>query len=1061
MNQFTSLGHFKNYLESKKNPCIIFFENFDNAIEFSDLLGDTDIYYPWELLPFEPYFNDIEKTSSRFHVINKLINKKTKNIATSILSLYQKIGDMHLYKKYFIEVKNNIIIENREKLIEKLIRMGYERQYEVRYPGQFSVRGEIIDIYEPSHDLPTRIIFDDMEVEKIKSFNPETQLSVEELTSLLLTPLKEIVFDKEINFDRLMDYDLPVLEFMENETYTGIEKDFPLIYERYNRISNLIPKNYNIFVEKGNKRFDIFHRNIEKLNKLDNNISRLKSFFWNKDNLQDFSNFEIIDKTERYEKLELNITEKKLIQNLDLWINKNYNITIYFDNQAKLNYFKNNIYKNENLDSVNYKIDYFSGSYIDKKSKEIFISENEVLGRIVEDRNIEYAKGYKSKENIIGQLNKGDLIVHIDYGIGIYRGVINDTIAGKKGDYVLIEYKKESKIYVPVDNLDKVEKYIGNKKNVRINSLGDNLWRKTKKKVKNKVRDFAVDLLKLQAERKLKEGYSYSEDTEWQKNFEESFIHEETPDQIRAIQEIKNDMESSKVMERLLCGDVGFGKTEVAMRAAFKAVQDGKQVVLLAPTTVLAIQHFKTFKDRMIEYPIKIEMLSRLVKKSREKKIVKGIKEGTVDIIIGTHKVLNEKILYDDLGLLIIDEEQRFGVMQKEKLKDKKKNVDMLTLTATPIPRTLYMSLVGIMDLSRLETPPKNRHPIKTKSIKFDEELIREIIFRELKREGQIYFIHNRVKDIRSITEHLEEITDERVSIEYVHGQMNPNRIESRILNFMHGKIDLLVSTTIIENGIDISNVNTIIVNNAHHFGLSQLYQLRGRVGRREVQAYSYLIVPPVTNRIAKQRINALLNFEHLGAGYEISMRDLEIRGAGNLIGQEQSGYMNMIGYELYTKLLKQTVAELKGEKIEEEISVNIDIGYEGLIPDFYIKKGSIKIEFYKRIYDAKDESRLEKIKYEMEDRYGPLPDEVEDLFDFARIKLLMKKNKILSIEKKANRLYLVFTEEMETDYLVKIVEYYKDKIEFDVTNNLEVILKVQNKNIIKEIEIFMKLLNN
>ncbi|TYB31018.1 MAG: transcription-repair coupling factor [Candidatus Mcinerneyibacterium aminivorans] len=1054
MKQFVSYGHLKNYIDnSDKKHCVIF-DDIDDAFVMSDIIKASDIFAPWELLPFEPFYSDIEKAAERFKTLYKVKNNNINSLFSTVVGIFQKIGPMEVYEKYYLKLKKNVIIEH-EEFIKKLTRMGYERSYEVRYPGQYAVRGEIVDIYISDEEFPYRVVFYDREIETIKKFNPETQLTIENVHNLVIVPLKEIIFGEHLDFDRMMNSDIPVLEFMENETYDGINKDYPLIYDNYNSILDLLDEEWEV-LRIGNKPIkDVFQDMLEVINNVENDEEKIRKFFFDKIDQKRVKNTKFVKENDSFRRLEKNISDKKLIQQMDLWKQKNYEIIYYFDNKAQKQNFKENFL----TDTKNCKfiIDSFSGSYLDKVNKRVYISESEILGKSYEQKNIEYAKGYNEHGSIIKDINKGDLIVHIDYGIGVYRGVENEVIAGKRGDYVLIEYKDDSKIYVPVNHLDKVEKYIGDKEHVRINSLSDNLWKKTKAKVKNKVRDFAINLLKLQAERQMREGYKFSKDTKWQKNFEESFPHEPTRDQLRAIKEIKEDMESEKVMERLLCGDVGFGKTEVAMRAAFKAVQDGKQVVVLAPTTVLAIQHYKTFKDRMIEYPVDIAMLSRLVKKSETKKIKKKIKEGLIDIVIGTHKVLSSKIKYNDIGLLIIDEEQRFGVMQKEKLKLEYKNIDMLTLTATPIPRTLYMSLVGIMDLSRLETPPKNRHPVKTKAISFDEELLSEIIYREYSRNGQVYFIHNRVKDIKEIRKNIEEIVSDEINVSHIHGQMSSKKIESKILKFMDSEIDVLVSTTIIENGIDISNVNTIIINKAHHFGLSQLYQLRGRVGRRELQAYSYLIVPNNISQIAKERINALLNYEHLGAGYEISMRDLEIRGAGNIIGQQQSGYMNMIGYQLYMRLLKQTIAELKGEEIKEKIEVNLDIGEDAYIPDFYIKKGSIKIEFYKKIYDANNEKELEKIKSHMQDRFGFMPEEVLKLFEISKTRLKMIEKGIKSIEKEGSYLEIKFVENFEIENLFKLIENYNKNIEFDGTEQLKLNLKIKSDNLIKLINEFLK----
>jgi len=1025
-----SRGHLHHILRSRPSlKKLIVFETIDEAMAFEGLCKEAFLFYPWEILPFEAFVGDKEKCASRCRTIHAMLTSTRVTVITSVAGLYQKLLPLDLLSRYILDLVPSTSM-GHDFLIKKLSRMGYERVYEARYPGQFAVRGEIVDIFCPTEIRPYRLVFWDKEIESIRFYNPDTQVTASPCNRALIYPLKEILFDESLDFEGLKEH-IPVLEFMEKETYPGIERDFPKIYKGYSALTDMADPSWEAFLVTQEDPETIFAEKISLLEKVGESMAEIRPFFHS---FPDTSSFipVLTAPGEMAEPLPAPLSDKELIQRITLWKKQDYSVHFYMDNQGQLNRFKENF--SDYLSFLHFHIEPFSGSYLNKETKEVHISEDEVLGRYLEHKNLEYASEIKTSGQITGDLKEGDFIVHVDYGIGIYGGVINETIAGKQGDYVVITYKDTARIFVPVDHLDKIEKYIGDKKHVSVNSLADNAWKKTKSIVKSKIREFAADLLSLQAERKIIEGIEFSEDTPWQKDFEESFIYKATPDQESAVREIKKDMESGKVMERLLCGDVGFGKTEVAIRAAFKAVQDGKQVALLCPTTVLSIQHFRTFKERMAEYPLSIAMLSRLVKPSRVKEIKEELAKGIIDIIIGTHKILMGHVRFKDLGLLIIDEEQRFGVLHKEKLKYEKKNIDTLILSATPIPRTLYMSLTGIMNLSRLETPPKNRHPIRTRAIPFDEALLREIVFREIRRKGQVFFIHNRIKDIESVKQKIDEITGNSLKTDFVHGQMPAREIESKILRFINKESDILLSTTIIENGIDIPNVNTVIVNEADKFGLSQLYQIRGRVGRRETQAYAYLIVPPQMNTIAKERVNALLNFDYLGAGFEIAMRDLELRGAGNIIGKEQSGYMNMIGYDLYRRLLEEIISELQGVPLPETPKITLDLDVPAFLPDEYVEEGARKIEFYKKITGATSDEDLCTIREELEDRYGELPSEAGRLFEIAALRLQAAPCAIHSVEVKNNSARVVFTSQADPAHIFTLVERWDKKISIDAS---------------------------
>ena len=622
------------------------------------------------------------------------------------------------------------------------------------------------------------------------------------------------------------------------------------------------------------------------------------------------------------------------------------------------------------------------------------ISDKEVFGEAKKSlpKKSSKKKGV-GKITSFAELKPGDYVVHANHGIGVFKGIKQIEIAGNTRDYLDIVYDKGDKLYVPVDQLDLVQKYIGSEgKSPKINKLGGNEWQKAKAKVRKSINEIAEDLVKLYAARAALKGYKYSKDTEWQRQFEDEFPYEETPDQLSSLEEIKHDMESDKPMDRLLCGDVGYGKTEVAIRAAFKAVMDGKQVAFLVPTTILAEQHYKNLVKRFSDFPVKIDMISRFRTAKQQKATLQALKEGNVDILIGTHRLVSKDIVFKDLGLLIVDEEQRFGVAQKEKIKSIKKNVDVLTLSATPIPRTLHMSLTGVRDISVIETPPEERFPIQTYVVEQNDQLIRDAILREVARDGQVYFVYNRVESIQGMAKYISELVPE-CKVGIIHGQMTEKELESEMIKFMQREYDVLVCTTIIETGIDIQNVNTMIVNNADKMGLSQLYQLRGRVGRSNKIAYAYFMYTKdkVLTEVAEKRLKALKDFTELGSGFKIAMRDLEIRGAGNMMGSSQHGHMAAIGYDLYCRMLEDTVKLIKGEIEQEPIETTVDIKVDAYIPSSYIEDEIQKIEVYKKIAAIENMDDYKDIKDELEDRYSSIPEAVYNLMDIAYVKSLAK----------------------------------------------------------------------
>lgn len=665
------------------------------------------------------------------------------------------------------------------------------------------------------------------------------------------------------------------------------------------------------------------------------------------------------------------------------------------------------------------------------------ISDKDIFGQFKKKGKKKQNKKGTGKIKSFTELKPGDFVVHANHGIGVFKGIKQLELQGNKKDYLELIYHSDDKLYVPVEQLDMVQRYIGSEgKKPKVNKLGSSEWTKTKNKVKKSIEEIAEDLVKLYAIRATLKGYKYSDDTVWQKQFEEEFPYEETPDQLLAIEYIKRDMESPKPMDRLLCGDVGYGKTEVAIRAAFKAVMDGKQVAFLVPTTILAQQHYNNFKQRFSDFPITVDVISRFRTLSEQKATIKSIKEGNVDILIGTHRILQKDIKFKDLGLLIIDEEQRFGVKHKEKMKNLKKNVDVLTLSATPIPRTLHMSLVGVRDISVIETPPEERYPVQTYVVEYNDQLIRDSILREISRGGQIYFVYNRVESIHEMASYISKLVPEgRVQI--AHGQMKEKELENVVLDFTENKFDILIATTIIETGMDIKNVNTMIIYDADKMGLSQLYQLRGRVGRTNRMAYCYLTYKrdKILTEVAEKRLKAIKDFTELGSGFKIALKDLEIRGAGNMMGSSQHGHMASIGYDLYCRMLEDTIKLVRGDIDKEPVETSVELKIDAYIPNTYIKDETQKIEVYKKIASIDSKEEFMDIEEELEDRFSDIPISVYNLMNISYIRSLGKKLDIEEIKEISNE--VVFQFEDKSSLREKIVKIIMDKYSKEVAFKL------------------------
>lgn len=923
-------------------------------------------------------------------------------------------------------------------LCETLVAMGYERTWQVSDHGQFCVRGGIIDLYPIAESEPVRIELWDDEIDSMRSFDVESQRSAEPVEEVTVMPMASWQ-DAQSEKCLFLDY------FSPDRTILFVDEPSMLADEVQKRIDEL---------EVSSKRRAEAHvemelaRQVYDMSRLVRSMNRFSGFVFTmldtpcagltiRDTILleaqgTFSyrgDFKLLTKElrrltgEGYRIMMLSpsVTRAKRIA-ADL---REYGIEADFSDDGE-EPRTGRVIVSRGMMKSGYEYPYL---------KWMLLSEGDVFGRVSHKKKPKYFEG--KGIGSFSMLNVGDCVVHVEHGLGIYEGIERIETEGVGRDYMKLRYADDGILYVPATQLSSVQKYTGSQeKQVKLNKLGTPAWIKTKQSVQKAVWKIAEDLVALYARRREQSGHVYRADTVWQQEFEELFPFEETQDQLRAIEETKKDMESEKVMDRLICGDVGYGKTEIAIRAAFKAVQEGKQVAYLAPTTILAQQHYNTFVQRMKDFPVFVDLLCRFRSPKQQKQTIVSLRKGTSDIVIGTHRLLSKDVSFQDLGLLIIDEEQRFGVRHKEKIKQLKENVDVLTLTATPIPRTLHMSLIGIRDMSVLEEAPQNRLPIQTYVLEYNPELVREALVRELDRGGQIYYVYNRVTDIADMAVKIAKLVPE-ASVAFAHGQMNEHELEKTMYAFMNHEIDVLVCTTIIETGLDIGNANTMIIHDADRLGLSQLYQLRGRVGRQGRVAYAYMMYRRngMLKEDAQKRLSAIREFTQLGSGFKIAMRDLEIRGAGNVLGEAQHGHMAAVGYDLYCQMLHDAVRKLKGEEKDiDTFDTVVDLNVNAVIPEQYIKHDRNRLEIYKRIAGARSENEIEELTEELIDRFGDPPARVVCLLQVASLRVRAHECFVTELTVKNDELILCFYEKARLDREA-VVRMLTRRRDFSITN--------------------------
>ncbi len=1013
-----------------------------------------------------------EITSRRLDVIRQLIvSREPLVISTSIKALLMQVTPKERISEYFLNIKTGDLID-RDELAIQLVQSGYYRVEKVTDAGEFSIRGDIIDIYYSPFKNPVRLDFFDIELTSIRSFDPETQKREETIEEIIIPPYKEIVYNvKELSLAKDMIEKLQG-DPIEKEALTSNVSNYSKFDGEYYYL--------NLFYEK-KSLLDYFEEPTIIINdyySINSGVGNLNNEFESYYTLTanhrkvKFKPDEILFTLDEIYTLSSKIVESNYIANpknlpaanfdfrglpiytgdisifkkdLSNYIDEKYKVIIFASNEAQKNRLSVIFSQfNPNDDRFDFKESgfsifplYLSNGFLSKEKKLIFITDYEILGKRKKLSSHFYSRRTEVIDSFI-DLKPGDYVVHIQHGVGQFTGIERVKSMGVEKDYIAILYADNDKIFIPVEQLNFIQKYISSDVGSKpsLDRIGSKGWNRTKERVKKSIHELAEDLIKIYAYRMQEQGIQFLPDTPWQKQFEAIFPYEETEDQLLAIEEVKRDMERITPMDRLICGDVGFGKTEVAMRAAFKAVMSGKMCVVLVPTTILAEQHYENFIDRFKGYPITIEMLSRFRTREEQNKILESLKAGKIDIIIGTHRLVSKDIVLKNPGLLIIDEEHRFGVRHKEKIKQLKKNLDCLTMTATPIPRTLHFSLAKIRDMSIINTPPQGRIPIETYVTEFSEEILVDAAERELERNGQIFFVHNRVKTIYEMQTYLEKVLP-NARIVVAHAQMDESELEDIIHSFINYKYDILLTTTIIESGINIPRANTIFIDRADKFGLAQLYQLRGRVGRAETKGYAYLFYSPnsVITEDAMKRLKVISEYTDLGSGFKIAMKDLEIRGAGNLLGIEQSGDIMAVGFHLYTKLLEEAVRELQKDDedkiLPEENEVYIELNYNGFISDTYISDIKQKIEFYKKIAGVSYREEIDEIKTNIEDRFGKIPKEVEALFYVAYIRIICKEMGIKEIIEKESKIELVFSNDKKIDFnkIMKEIKNSKGKI--------------------------------
>ncbi len=1047
-----------------------------------------------QLLPYQVIARGWEVLSERIKVLEALADGEKVVVIATPEAFIRRLTPPIMFNSHRLTLS----VGNRFELSEmrkKLVGMGYEWSPIVEGHGQFSVRGGIIDVFPMTMEVPIRIEMFDDEIDSIRTFDIDNQRSVHKLQEVKISPATELILEEEIRKNALnkikIDYDNQLkkinkksqsrkaLEEMYREAeerisaglyFAGIDHYLPYFYSETVTLSDYLPPDTIVIMDepvRWKEAVAVLHK--ERSDSFAGLLADGKALPGQYRGYIQWD--EVMTTLERQAVVFLSFLPRHplslnpamvisfpakgvpaflgkvnlLVQEVADWKRAGYAVVLMVSTVeqgkqlvALMKDADIDAYMTENLDNevvpgnIAVVPGNLSNGFEMPTAKLVVITGTEMYGR---QKKIKSRTVSKPRMDLMSDLKSGDYVVHINHGIGRYLGIKKLDIGGIGKDYLTIKYAGEDKLYVPTDQVGMIQKYLGGEADApKLSKMGGAEWNRVKSRVKESVREMAKELLALYAAREKLEGYAFSPDSIWQKDFEDFFPYEETVDQIRAIKEVKDDMERSRPMDRLLCGDVGYGKTEVALRAAFKAVMDSKQVAMLVPTTILAQQHYNTFKERFAEFPLRIEMLSRFRSPKEQRDILKDLSKGKLDIVIGTHRLVQEDVSFKNLGLVVVDEEQRFGVAHKEKLKLFKHNVDVLTLTATPIPRTLHMSLVGVRDTSILETPPVNRFPVQTYVLEEEPALIRESIYREMGRGGQVFFVHNRVQELDNLMGWIQSLVPE-ARLAVAHGQMREDQLERVMIDYIDGNVDVLICTTIIESGLDIPNVNTLIVKDSNNMGLAQLYQLRGRVGRSHRIAYAYFTYrrDKILSEVAEKRLSAIKEFTAFGSGYKIALKDLEIRGAGNLLGPEQHGHIDAVGFDLYCRLLEDAVLEAKGGKAEIPVDTLVELPVDAFIPENYINDSNQKVEIYRRLASIPDESLLEELTEELEDRFGDPPPPVQRLLKTARIRLLAGKLRIKNISEQSGslKLQLVAGHNLTGEKLISISNQYKNRVKF------------------------------
>ena len=1017
---------------------------------------DRKVYfYPAkDLLFFQADIHGNLLIRQRMKVIKALLEEKELTVVTSIDGCMDFLESLEKIKEQLIHYESDSTVDT-EQLKNQLVALGYERVGQVEMPGQFSVRGGIVDIYCLTEENPWRIELWGDEIDSIRSFDPESQRSLENLEELTIYPAVEHIGDKDmVSF---LDY------FPEERTIIFLDEPNRLT-EKGGAVEEEYRQSRMHREEKGSRNlpenwlcsFEQLQKELNKRNCISVCALEPKQAGWK---VREKFYLEVKSISAYNNSFEL------LVKDLQQYKKQGYRIALLSGSRTRAERLAKDL-QEEGLAAFygqDYDREICPGEIMvvyghAKKGFEYplikfaVMTESDIFGQEQKKKKKKNYSGSRIQD--FAELSIGDFVVHEKHGLGIYRGIEKVEVDRIVKDYIKIEYRGGSNLYIPATQLDCLQKYSGAdaSKAPKLNKLGTQEWNKTKSKVRGAVKNIAKELVELYAVRQEKEGYVCGPDTVWQREFEEMFPYEETEDQLSAIEDAKRDMESTRIMDRLICGDVGYGKTEVALRAAFKEVQESRQVAYLAPTTILAQQIYNTFVQRMKEFPVRVELLCRFRTPAQQKKAIEDLKKGQVDVIIGTHRILSKDVQFKNLGLLIVDEEQRFGVTHKEKIKQLKKNVDVLTLTATPIPRTLHMSLIGIRDMSVLEEPPMDRMPIQTYVMEYDEETVREAINRELRRGGQVYYVYNRVTDIADVALRIAKLVPD-ARVDFAHGQMSERELENVMYSFVNGDIDVLVSTTIIETGLDISNVNTMIIHDSDRYGLSQLYQLRGRIGRSNRTAYAFLMYRKnvMLKETAEKRLAAIREYTDLGSGFKIAMRDLELRGAGNLLGAQQHGHMNAVGYDLYCKMLNEAVKEAKGIHTMEDFETSVDLNVDAYIPDSYISNEFQKLDIYKRIAGIETQQDYDDMLEELLDRFGEPGKAVLNLLAIAKLKAIAHQGYVTEIKQtgKTVRFTLYEKARLNTEGFPALMQKYRRGLQFKNEQEPKFILEPQGNLIL------------